>query len=208
MAGLGLMIASGAAHATPWVDPTQPSPAYVPPGRVTVAVTGSGHVWGGLTFSQEGTGISFIDSTAFTQSGKASIGYEVYEAIELGIAVRYAPSIKYAGATWSNREVDVFGRAAFHVRPWQRLDLSFAGDFGYATIHESDGAVPDPTGFVMDLSVGAMYPLGAGFFGVTGLGYQRGFQNTTSEHIPGQREPTTYTTDFMHFDLGVAYRFL
>lgn len=205
---VGAVAWSGTARADTWVDPTKPSVKYVPPGHLTVAVVGSTHFWGGLTYSEEGTGLSFSDSTAVTESAKVSVAYEVYEGIELGAALRYAPSIKFEGEDWSNREVDIFGRAAVHARPWQRLDVSFMADFGRSSIHQSDSAVPDPTGFVMDLQAGAMYPIGGGFFGATALGYQRGFQTTTTETIPGQPEPTTYTTDFMHFDVGLAYRFL
>ncbi|MCE9573993.1 MAG: hypothetical protein K8W52_12660 [Deltaproteobacteria bacterium] len=210
MAVAGVVLGAGAAQAgdAPWVDPTNATVKYVPPGHLTIAIVGSTHFWGGLTYSEEGTGLSYSDSTQVTESGKVSVAYEVYEGIELGAAVRYAPSIKYAGVSSSNREVDVFGRVAFHVRPWNRLDLAFVADLGRSSIHEADAAVPDPTGFVMDLQAGVSYPLGAGLFGVTALGYQRGFQNTTTESIPGQPEPTTYTTDFMHFDVGLAYRFL
>lgn len=210
MALAGLVLGTGAAQAggAPWVDPSKPEVKYVPPVRLTVAVVGSTHFWGGLTYSEEGTGLSFSDSTEVTESGKVSVAYELYEGIELGAALRYAPSIKFDGATWSNREVDVFGRLAVHSRPWKQLDVAFMADFGHSSIHQSDSAVPDPEGFVMDLQGGAMYPLGGGLFGVTVFGYQRGFQTTISEHIPGQPEPTNYTTDFVHFDLGLAYRFL
>jgi hypothetical protein len=209
---VAMVLVSGAARAgsmTPWVDPTKPEVKFVPPGRLMIVASGSTQFWGGLTYSEEGTGLTASDSTVTTGSGKVVVGVEVYEGIELGAAVRYAPSIKFEGETWSDRELDLFGRIGIHGRPWKQLDVSFAIDAGHSHIYQSAGStLPDPTGFVIDFSGAAMYPLGASFYGVAGLGYQRGFQTTTSEHIPGQPQPTTYNTDFMHFDLGIGYRFL
>jgi hypothetical protein len=193
------------AGAAPGLEPAR---ARTPSWRVQALATGSVHFWGGLVISEESTADSVVASTALTHSEALAVGVQVIDNLELGVAVRYSPSIKFEGDDWNHRELDLSGRIAFHAQPAAGIDVAFAAHLGESHIYEpANAGFADPTGFVADLRAEVQYGLGSGFSAVTGFGYQRGFQSASLVDRYGRPTDATYTTDFMHADIGLGYRY-
>lgn len=185
-----------------------PYTEYHPQGRFVISASGSAHVLGGQSFAGFDSSDLAIDSTAITGSVGLTAGGFVYPNVELGGALRYAPSIRADSAATGNRQVDVGGRIAFHIQPWRTLDGSFAIHFGYSHISlPATATSTDPTGPVFDLIAGLAYPFGGGAWATCGLGLEHGLQRTQGRDNLGNPADAAYTTTFLHLDVGVAYRF-